>query len=138
MTLHRMISTKRRRRCGTRHPGRNRIQYPRRYMGPHCPLRSGFPERQECFLSDDREHVSGIHKNEQKPLTGSMPTITHSGLCFFLIALESPVTVPPVPAPAIMTSTFLDEGLDEVEGVDTTASIISGPVVYSCARGLFT
>jgi len=52
-------------------------------------------------------------------------------LWVFLIACEIPVTVPPVPAPAIMTSTFLDDGLDDVEGVDTTASIISGPVVYS-------
>lgn len=39
--------------------------------------------------------------------------------------------VPPVPALAIMTSTFSDDGLAEVDGVETTASIISGPVVYS-------
>lgn len=35
-------------------------------------------------------------------------------------------------------STLPDEGLVEVEGVETTVSIISGPVVYSCARGLLT
>lgn len=31
----------------------------------------------------------------------------------------------------------MDDGLDEVEGVETTESMISGPVVYSCASGLF-
>lgn len=46
--------------------------------------------------------------------------------------------VPPVPAPATMTSTLPDEDLEDVEGVDITASMISGPVVYSCARGLLT
>ena len=45
--------------------------------------------------------------------------------------------VPPVPAPAMKASTFMDDGLDEVDGVEMTASIISGPVVYSCASGLF-
>lgn len=35
-----------------------------------------------------------------------------------------------------MTSTLPDEGLDAVEGVETTASIISGPVVHSWASGL--
>ena len=48
------------------------------------------------------------------------------------------MTVPPVPAAAIITSTFPDDGLDDVDGVDTTASIISGPVVNSCAKGLLT
>lgn len=48
------------------------------------------------------------------------------------------MTVPPVPAPAIKASTLPDDGLEDDEGVDTTASIISGPVVYSCARGLLT
>lgn len=48
------------------------------------------------------------------------------------------MTVPPVPAPATMTSTFSEDGLADVEGVETTASIISGPVVYSWARGLLT
>ena len=42
-----------------------------------------------------------------------------------------PVTVPPVPAPATITSTFSDEGFEGVDGVETTASMISGPVVYS-------
>jgi len=42
-----------------------------------------------------------------------------------------PVIVPPVPAPAINASTFWDEGLNGVDCVDTTASIISGPVVSS-------
>ena len=60
-----------------------------------------------------------------------------SGLCF-LIALERPVMVPPVPAPAIMTSTLPVDGFDAVEGVDVTASMISGPVVYSWASGLLT
>lgn len=49
-----------------------------------------------------------------------------------------PVTVPPVPAPAIMTSTLPEDGLDDVLGVETTASMISGPVVYSWASGLLT
>lgn len=71
-------------------------------------------------------------------LTGSTPTTMQSLLCVLLIALEIPVTVPPVPAPATMTSTFSVEGREDVDGVETTASIISGPVVYSCARGLFT
>ena len=53
------------------------------------------------------------------------------GLWVFLIALEMPVTVPPVPAPATITSTFSDEGFEDVDGVETTASMISGPVVYS-------
>ena len=48
------------------------------------------------------------------------------------------MTVPPVPAPAMMTSTFPDEGLDGVDGVETIASMISGAVAHSCARGLFT
>jgi len=69
---------------------------------------------------------------------GSTPTITHSLLCFFLMAREIPVIVPPVPAPAMTASTFSEDGLEEVDGVDTTASMISGPVVYSCARGLLT
>lgn len=45
--------------------------------------------------------------------------------------------VPPVPAPATKASTFMDEGFDEVDGVETTASINSGPVVCSWANGLF-
>ena len=44
--------------------------------------------------------------------------------------------VPPVPAPATRTSTFPEEGLAGVDGVPTTASMISGPVVSSCAKGL--
>jgi len=63
--------------------------------------------------------------------------MTHCGLCAFFIARETPVTVPPVPAPAMKTSTFPEEGRKSVEGVEVTASIISGPVVYSCASGLF-
>lgn len=47
------------------------------------------------------------------------------------MALETPVTVPPVPAPAINASTLPDDGLDELGGVEIIASIISGPVVYS-------
>lgn len=46
--------------------------------------------------------------------------------------------VPPVPAPATNTSTFKEDRWPGVEGVETTASMISGPVVYSCARGLLT
>lgn len=46
--------------------------------------------------------------------------------------------VPPVPAPAMKTSTLPEEGLDWVEGVETTAAMISGPVVSSWASGLFT
>ncbi len=62
----------------------------------------------------------------------------HSLLCFFLIARDRPVIVPPVPAPATSTSTLPDEGRDSVDGVPVTASTISGPVVYSCAKGLLT
>lgn len=62
----------------------------------------------------------------------------HSGLCVFLIAREIPVTVPPVPAPATRTSTLPEEGLADVEGVETTDSMISGPVVSSWASGLLT
>ena len=58
-------------------------------------------------------------------------------LCFFLMARERPVTVPPVPAPAMMASTLPDDGRSTVPGVETTASMISGPVVSSCASGLF-
>ena len=58
-------------------------------------------------------------------------------LCFFLMARDRPVTVPPVPAPAMMASTLPDDGRSTVPGVDTTASMISGPVVSSCASGLF-
>lgn len=61
-----------------------------------------------------------------------------SSLCFFRMARESPVTVPPVPAPAMIASTLPEEGRLGVDGVATTASMISGPVVYSCAKGLFT
>ena len=53
-------------------------------------------------------------------LTGSIPTIIQALLCSFLMARESPVMVPPVPAPAIRASTFPEEGLEAVEGVDVT------------------
>ena len=46
--------------------------------------------------------------------------------------------VPPVPAPAMMTSTLPEEGCNGVDGVKITASMISGPVVYSWANGLLT
>jgi len=59
-------------------------------------------------------------------------------LCTFLIAREIPVIVPPVPAPATKTSTFPDDGFEDVEGVEITASMISGPVVNSWAKGLLT
>lgn len=54
-----------------------------------------------------------------------------SELCAFLSARETPVMVPPVPAPAMNVSTFIEEGLEDVDGVETTEAIISGPVVYS-------
>lgn len=73
-----------------------------------------------------------------KGRTGSMPTTVQAGLCVFLIAREIPLMVPPVPAPATKTSTFVEEGCVGVDGVDTTASMISGPVVNSCAPGLLT
>jgi hypothetical protein len=60
-----------------------------------------------------------------------------SELWDFFNAREIPVMVPPVPAPAMKASTFMDDGLDEEDGVDVTASMISGPVVYSWASGLF-
>lgn len=71
-------------------------------------------------------------------LTGSMATTVHFELCVFLIARAMPVTVPPVPAPATKTSTLPVEGCVEVDGVAVTALMISGPVVSSCARGLFS
>ena len=76
-------------------------------------------------------------------LTGSTPTTTHFGLwafvkswvsvglLAFLIARETPVIVPPVPAPATNTSTLSDEGLDAVDGAEIMALMISGPVVSS-------
>ena len=67
----------------------------------------------------------------QNKHTGSTPTITQVELWVFLIAREMPVIVPPVPALATITSTFSDEGFEDVDGVETTASMISGPVVYS-------
>ena len=57
-------------------------------------------------------------------------------LCVLLIALDTPLTVPPVPAPAINASTLPEDGCAIVDGVDVTAEIISGPVVSSWARGL--
>lgn len=70
--------------------------------------------------------------------TGSTPTTMQFELCVFLTARESPVMVPPVPAPAIKASTLPEEGLVAVDGVASTASMISGPVVNSCAKGLLT
>jgi hypothetical protein len=61
-----------------------------------------------------------------------------AGLWARLIPFATPETVPPVPAPAIKTSTFPDDGWIGVEGVDITAAMISGAVVSSCASGLFT
>lgn len=61
-----------------------------------------------------------------------------SELCVFFNAREIPVMVPPVPALAIRASTFMDDGLNEEDEVEVTASMISGPVVYSWANGLFT
>lgn len=66
-----------------------------------------------------------------------MPTMAQEGLCFFKLR-DAPDIVPPVPAPAMKASTRPLDGLADVEGVFVTASIISGAVVYSCARGLFT
>lgn len=57
-------------------------------------------------------------------------------LCDFFIALETPLTVPPVPALAMNASTLPEDGRDEVDGVAAIAEIISGPVLSSCARGL--
>ena len=48
------------------------------------------------------------------------------------------MTVPPVPAPPTKASTLPLEGWLVVDGVLTTDSMISGPVVNSCANGLFT
>lgn len=45
--------------------------------------------------------------------------------------------VPPVPAPAIRASTFIEDGREAELGVASIAAMISGPVVSSCARGLF-
>jgi hypothetical protein len=54
-----------------------------------------------------------------------------SGLWVFLMARETPVIVPPVPAPITTTSTLPDEGYNSDDGVETTASMISGPVLRS-------
>jgi hypothetical protein len=67
-----------------------------------------------------------------------MATTTQSLLWVFLMALEIPLTVPPVPAPAIRASTFIEDGREVELGVASIAAMISGPVVSSCARGLFT
>ena len=85
-----------------------------------------------------QETVSRKEEKHECRLTGSTPTTIQSLLCVLLTALEIPVIVPPVPAPITMTSTFSVEGREDVDGVETTAAIISGPVVCSCARGLFT
>ena len=61
-----------------------------------------------------------------------------SGLWVRLIPFEAPETVPPVPAAAMRTSTFPDDGWIGVEGIDVTAVMISGAVMNSCASGLFT
>lgn len=53
--------------------------------------------------------------------TGSIPTTMQSELWVFFNAREIPVMVPPVPAPATKASTFMDDGLDEEDGVDMTA-----------------
>lgn len=64
--------------------------------------------------------------------TGSTPTMMQEVLCpVRLIARETPVMVPPVPVPATKTSTLPEEGCAGVEGVEVTASMISGPVVSS-------
>lgn len=59
-------------------------------------------------------------------------------LCVFFIARDTPVMVPPVPAPHITTSTLPEDGRSGVDGVETTASMISGPVDISCISGLLT
>jgi len=64
-------------------------------------------------------------------LTGSIATTIESLLWVFLMALAIPLIVPPVPAPANNASTFPDDGCSGVDGVETTASMISGPVVSS-------
>ena len=79
-----------------------------------------------------------LKTQDETRLTGSTPTMMQSGLCFFFIARETPVTVPPVPAPATKVSTKPLDGLFGEDGVLTMASIISGPVEYSCANGLFS
>ena len=67
----------------------------------------------------------------QLSLTGSTPMTMQSGLCVFFSARETPVIVPPVPAPPMNASTFIEEGFEVMDGVETTDAIISGPVVYS-------
>ena len=69
--------------------------------------------------------------------TGSTAMMVQAGLCVRLMAVERPVTDPPVPAPATRTSSLREEGWAGVEGVEVMASMISGAVVCSWARGLF-
>ena len=73
---------------------------------------------------------------ERRGRTGSMAMTLQAGLCARLMARERPVTVPPVPAPAMRTSSLREDGWDGVDGVDVMADMISGAVVCSCARGL--
>lgn len=68
--------------------------------------------------------------------TGSQAMILAAGLWVFKIARETPVIVPPVPEPAKNASILPDVGLSPPT-VDSIAAISSGPVVNSCARGLF-
>ena len=68
--------------------------------------------------------------------TGSTAMMVQAGLCVRLMAVERPVTEPPVPAPATRTSSLREEGWAGVEGVEVMASMISGAVVCSWASGL--
>jgi hypothetical protein len=80
------------------------------------------------YKSQERVDTNTVFKSS---LTGSTPTMMQSELCVLFRARETPVMVPPVPAPAMNASTFIEESLEDVDGVDTTEAIISGPVVYS-------
>lgn len=70
-------------------------------------------------------------ENVYSMLTGSIPTILAFLLCVFLMARATPVSVPPVPAPAKKASTFPEEGYEEDRDGMIIAVIISGPVVSS-------
>ena len=87
-----------------------------------------------CFVGLEMMGKEDVRRRR----TGSTPTMMQAELWVFLSARATPETVPPVPAPPTKTSTLPEEGCVDVDGVDVTASMISGPVVSSCASGLFT
>ena len=108
----------------------------RLYIGhPHFPYLMT-EEELIRYPSVGKVPRSAVHLQSALVRTGSIATMNASLLCVFFIALETPLTVPPVPAPAIKASILPEDGRDEVDDEVVMAEIISGPVLSSCAKGL--